>query len=68
LLKIISKLSLLHNCTNEESYFYLKIMFSHEIVISSPRGNYSLGEGNMCLSIGALRVLSMVPKCYHWQK
>jgi hypothetical protein len=42
-------------------------MFSHEIVISSPRGYYSLGEGNMCLSIDAFRVLSMVPKRYHWQ-
>ena len=44
-----------------------KIMFSHEIVVSSPRGYYSLGEGNMCLSIGAFRVLSMVRKRYHWQ-
>ena len=42
-------------------------MFSHEIVISSRRGYYSLGEGNMCLSIGAFRVLPMVPKRYHWQ-
>jgi hypothetical protein len=42
-------------------------MFSHEIVISSPRGYYCLGEGNMCLSIDAFRVLSMVPKRYHWQ-
>jgi len=42
-------------------------MFSHEIVINSPREYYSLGEGNMCLSIGALRVLPMVPKRYHWQ-
>ena len=37
-------------------------MFSHEIVISSPRG-YSLEEGNKCL----FRVLPMVPKRYHWQ-
>ena len=28
---------------------FFKIMFSYEIVISSLRGYYSLGEGNMCV-------------------
>ena len=42
--QMISKLSLLHNCINEESY---------EIVNSRSRGYNSLGEGNVGLSIGA---------------
>ena len=55
--QMISKLSLLYNCTNEELFFLFKIIFSYEFVITSPRGYYCLEEGNMCCQENACSVL-----------
>jgi len=42
-----------------KNHTFIKIKFSYEIVISSSREYYSLGEGNMCRnrSLGAFRVV-----------
>jgi hypothetical protein len=38
--EFISKLSLLHNCTNEESYFYLKSYFHKEKLKRSSEADF----------------------------
>jgi hypothetical protein len=40
--EFISKLSLLHNCTNEESYFYLKSCFHMMRSSSAVRGDITV--------------------------
>ena len=64
--QIISKLSIFHNYTNEESTFYLKYPFLYEMVISSSlRGYYSVKEGNTCCVVINVREMFVSRKKTH---
>jgi len=54
---VISKLSILHDCTNEESYFYLKSCF-HTRSSSAGRGDIIvLGKGTCVVNVRQMIVL-----------
>ena len=59
--EFILKLSLLHNCTKEESYFYLKSCF-HMRSSSAVRGNITVQWKETYVVIGAFRILPLVAK------